>query len=74
MTTVLGKYARNYVTDKPATVGNKVKRTVMDIVRKTMQPSRPIYETDDESGAKMLRNDLLAKAFLFPTATTKRGK
>ena len=74
MSTVLGKYARNYmVTDKAA--NNKVdvvKRTVLDIIRKTVQPSKPIYEIDDESGARMLRNDLLAKAFLFKVV--KRGE
>lgn len=64
MSTVLGKYARNYVTDNKPN-GNKVKRTVLEIVRRAAQPSKPIYEVDEESGAKMLRNDLLAKAFLF---------
>jgi hypothetical protein len=67
MSTVLGKYARGYTDNTSTTVGNKVKRTVLEIVRRTMQPSKPIYEVDEESGAKMLRNDLLAKAFLFPT-------
>ena len=67
MSTILGKYARNCITEKKPTntVGNKVKRTVIDIVRRSIHPSKPIYETCEESGAKMLRNDILAKAFLF---------
>lgn len=75
MTTVLGKYARNYIVanNKPPSGGQKVKRTVMQIVRKIMQPSKPIYEVCDESGAWMMRNDLLAKAFLFKDTNKKEG-
>jgi len=67
MTTILGKYAQNHMKNKTKakTKTEKVKRTVIQIVRKIMNPPKPIYDVCDESGAWMLRNDLLAKAFLF---------
>ena len=36
-------------------------------IARHLGPQAPIYTTD-ESGAKMLRNDLLARAFLFREA------
>lgn len=75
MTTILGKYAQNYVKSnkniKTNTKTEKIKRTVIQIIRRIANPPKPISEIDEESGAKMLRNDYLAKAFLFRDEVSK---
>lgn len=64
----LNKYAQSYKEANNNKVGNKGNLSALDIIKRRFRlatNAKPIYDTCDDSGAKMIRNDLLARAFLF---------
>lgn len=62
----LNKYAQTYKDANNMPISKE--SSFMSLMRRKFRlatNAKPIYDTCDDSGAKVLRNDLLARAFLF---------